>query len=240
MPFLLKMLFSNVPRHASAIEVLFNHMLSRRSIENWGETLQMVAVLWSLDPESCRKQSKKRGTISSSQQQYMRLRTQSFSYIQYVDTLTRSHTLSLARSALDEHNDVANINAKSSTLLVTVCEKAFPESGKATVVHYWDGTFLELEHMECCEGKIWLNSCRESFIKMLSDKQMRETEEDKAKAQISHSQPDDLIDFYHLKSRKRGIRSTLANWKIQFSELTANAGTISDRQMMHANYIVQR
>ncbi|KAL0358774.1 UNVERIFIED_CONTAM: Coatomer subunit beta-1 [Sesamum angustifolium] len=50
--------------------------------------------------------------------------------------------------------------------------------------------------------KIWLNSCRESFIKMLSDKQMRETEEDKAKAQISHSQPDDLIDFYHLKSRK--------------------------------------
>ncbi|KAL2249168.1 coatomer subunit beta-1 [Sesamum indicum] len=50
--------------------------------------------------------------------------------------------------------------------------------------------------------KIWLNSCRDSFIKMLSDKQMRETEEDKVKAQISHSQPDDLIDFYHLKSRK--------------------------------------
>ncbi|KAL2549236.1 Coatomer subunit beta-1 [Forsythia ovata] len=37
---------------------------------------------------------------------------------------------------------------------------------------------------------------------MLSDKQLRETEEIKAKAQISHSQPDDLIDFYHLKSRK--------------------------------------
>ncbi|KAG0463163.1 hypothetical protein HPP92_021639 [Vanilla planifolia] len=29
-----------------------------------------------------------------------------------------------------------------------------------------------------------------------------ETEEIKAKAQISHAQPDDLIDFYHLKSRK--------------------------------------
>ncbi|KAL7109621.1 hypothetical protein ACP275_06G185600 [Erythranthe tilingii] len=50
--------------------------------------------------------------------------------------------------------------------------------------------------------KIWLKSCRESFVKMLSDKQLRETEEIKAKAQTTHSQPDDLIDFYHLKSRK--------------------------------------
>jgi coatomer subunit beta len=37
---------------------------------------------------------------------------------------------------------------------------------------------------------------------MLADKQRRETEEIKAKAQISNAQPDDLIDFYHLKSRK--------------------------------------
>lgn len=50
--------------------------------------------------------------------------------------------------------------------------------------------------------KIWLQSCRQSFAKMLSDKQLRETEEIKAKAQVSHAQPDDLIDFYHLKSRK--------------------------------------
>ncbi|MCL7028544.1 hypothetical protein MKW94_002596 [Papaver nudicaule] len=50
--------------------------------------------------------------------------------------------------------------------------------------------------------KIWLQSCRDSFVKMLADKQFRETEEIKAKAQISHAQPDDLIDFYHLKSRK--------------------------------------
>ncbi|KAL8517801.1 hypothetical protein ACS0TY_009209 [Phlomoides rotata] len=50
--------------------------------------------------------------------------------------------------------------------------------------------------------KIWLKSCRESFVKMLSDKQLREIEEIKAKAQIPQSQPDDLIDFYHLKSRK--------------------------------------
>ncbi|KAF5465127.1 hypothetical protein F2P56_015158 [Juglans regia] len=50
--------------------------------------------------------------------------------------------------------------------------------------------------------KIWLQSCRLSFVKMLSEKQLREIEELKAKAQISHAQPDDLIDFYHLKSRK--------------------------------------
>ncbi|KAK9726802.1 hypothetical protein RND81_05G238100 [Saponaria officinalis] len=50
--------------------------------------------------------------------------------------------------------------------------------------------------------KIWLHSCRESFVNMLADKLYRETEERKAKAQISHAQPDDLIDFYHLKSRK--------------------------------------
>ncbi|KAF1869796.1 hypothetical protein Lal_00017373 [Lupinus albus] len=50
--------------------------------------------------------------------------------------------------------------------------------------------------------KIWLESCRQSFVKMLADKQHRETEEIKAKAQICNAQPDDLIDFYHLKSRK--------------------------------------
>ncbi|KAK1403711.1 Coatomer subunit beta [Heracleum sosnowskyi] len=50
--------------------------------------------------------------------------------------------------------------------------------------------------------KIWLQSCRESFVKMISDKQLHETEEIKAKTHISYAQPDDLIDFYHLKSRK--------------------------------------
>ncbi|MBA0638171.1 hypothetical protein Godav_025377 [Gossypium davidsonii] len=50
--------------------------------------------------------------------------------------------------------------------------------------------------------KKWLQSCRQSFVKMLSEKQLQETEELKAKAQVSHAQPDDLIDFYHLKSRK--------------------------------------
>ncbi|KZV24781.1 Coatomer, beta subunit isoform 1 [Dorcoceras hygrometricum] len=50
--------------------------------------------------------------------------------------------------------------------------------------------------------EIWLKLCHESFVKMLSDKQRHELLEIKAKTQISHSQPDDLIDFYHLKSRK--------------------------------------
>ncbi|KMZ70478.1 Coatomer subunit beta [Zostera marina] len=50
--------------------------------------------------------------------------------------------------------------------------------------------------------KIWLESCRQNFAKMLAEKQFREIEEIKAKVQVSHAQPDDLIDFYHLKSRK--------------------------------------
>eukprot|EP01018_Ginkgo_biloba_P001285 Gb_23100 [translate_table: standard] len=50
--------------------------------------------------------------------------------------------------------------------------------------------------------KVCLHSCHESFMKMLADKLHHEIEETKAKAQISHEQPDDLIDFYHLKSRK--------------------------------------
>ncbi|CAM6088738.1 unnamed protein product [Calypogeia fissa] len=49
---------------------------------------------------------------------------------------------------------------------------------------------------------VWLKYCRESFVKMITEKQHRETEESKAKAQVSHAQPDDLIDFHHLKSRK--------------------------------------
>jgi hypothetical protein len=53
--------------------------------------------------------------------------------------------------------------------------------------------------------KVWLKSCRESFANMLAEKQFRENEEMKAKAQISHSQPDDLIDFYHLKSRRVSV-----------------------------------
>ncbi|KAF2583964.1 hypothetical protein F2Q70_00034153 [Brassica cretica] len=50
--------------------------------------------------------------------------------------------------------------------------------------------------------KVWLESCRQSFVKMISEKQLREMAELKAMAQTTNAQPDDLIDFFHLKSRK--------------------------------------
>lgn len=50
--------------------------------------------------------------------------------------------------------------------------------------------------------EVWLRYCRASFVKMITEKLHSDTEETKAKAQISNAQPDDLIDFYHLKSRK--------------------------------------
>ncbi|KAJ3680538.1 hypothetical protein LUZ60_016816 [Juncus effusus] len=58
-----------------------------------------------------------------------------------------------------------------------------------------------------CSGKeeikkVWIEDCKESFVKMLSEKQRRESEESKAKLKVESAQPDDLIDFYHLKSRK--------------------------------------
>ncbi|KAL8473330.1 hypothetical protein ACS0TY_030234 [Phlomoides rotata] len=46
---------------------------------------------------------------------------------------------------------------------------------------------------------------------MLSDKQLCEIKEIKVKAQIPQSQPDDLIDFYHLKSRKGMSQLELEN-----------------------------
>jgi hypothetical protein len=50
---------------------------------------------------------------------------------------------------------------------------------------------------------------------MLAEKQFRETEEMKAKAQISHAQPDDLIDFYHLKCRR--VRRTYLQIIVHFA-----------------------
>lgn len=70
--------------------------------------------------------------------------------------------------------------------------------------------------------KIWLQSCRQSFAKMLAEKQFRETEEIKAKAQISHAQPDDLIDFYHLKSRKVRSYISFCDFRLVFSCVTLN------------------
>uniref|UniRef100_A0A0C9RK81 TSA: Wollemia nobilis Ref_Wollemi_Transcript_13888_3353 transcribed RNA sequence n=1 Tax=Wollemia nobilis TaxID=56998 RepID=A0A0C9RK81_9CONI len=59
--------------------------------------------------------------------------------------------------------------------------------------------------LTCPDGlfkKVWLQSCRGSFMKMLADKKFRETEESKAKAQIANAQPDDLIDFRFFEDQK--------------------------------------
>uniref|UniRef100_A0A0E0C0W2 Coatomer subunit beta n=1 Tax=Oryza meridionalis TaxID=40149 RepID=A0A0E0C0W2_9ORYZ len=75
--------------------------------------------------------------------------------------------------------------------------------------------------------KVWLQSCRQSFAKMLAEKQFRETEEMKAKAQISHAQPDDLIDFYHLKSR-RGMSQLELEDEVQDDLKAATGGFTKD------------
>lgn len=49
---------------------------------------------------------------------------------------------------------------------------------------------------------VWLKNCRTSFAMMINDKLSREMEEKKSKAQDLYAQPDDLIDFYHLKRTK--------------------------------------
>ncbi|CAK8560818.1 unnamed protein product [Lathyrus sativus] len=98
--------------------------------------------------------------------------------------------------------------ATSQTLLITV---SMMQPGQSSVLpHPIDNDshdrIVLCMRLLCNTGdeirKIWMQSCRQSFVKMLADKQRRETEEIKAKAQISNAQPDDLIDFYHLKSRK--------------------------------------
>ncbi|CAL9243919.1 unnamed protein product [Arabidopsis halleri] len=98
--------------------------------------------------------------------------------------------------------------AKTQILLIMVCMLQLGQSH--VVPHSIDPDSYErivlciklICHTSDEMKKIWLESCRQSFVKMLSEKQLRELEELKAKAQISNAQPDDLIDFFHLKSRK--------------------------------------
>lgn len=63
---------------------------------------------------------------------------------------------------------------------------------------------------------VWLKYCHDSFVVMLKEKQDRENEDLKAKAMVSYAQPDDLIDFYHLKSRK--VRNTCPSAFFIYSE----------------------
>jgi len=52
---------------------------------------------------------------------------------------------------------------------------------------------------------VWLDDCRTAFSTLTSDKQSREAAEAAAASAKSYAQPDDLIDFGHLRSRKGGI-----------------------------------
>eukprot|EP00877_Chromochloris_zofingiensis_P001624 jgi/Chrzof1/11462/Cz05g37150.t1 len=50
--------------------------------------------------------------------------------------------------------------------------------------------------------QVWLADCRNAFSALTTDKQDREAAEARAESAKTVSQPDDLIDFQHLKSRK--------------------------------------
>ena len=54
---------------------------------------------------------------------------------------------------------------------------------------------------------VWLESCRGSFAAMIADKQRREAAEAQSQAARSIAQPDELIDFVHLK-----VRAHMAGW----------------------------
>jgi hypothetical protein len=50
--------------------------------------------------------------------------------------------------------------------------------------------------------QVWLEECRGAFAQMTQEKLSREAEEAKAADRQAAAQPDDLIDFHHLKARK--------------------------------------
>lgn len=51
---------------------------------------------------------------------------------------------------------------------------------------------------------VWLQSCRSSFAAMLQEKQFQDAADDRAREAEQLQQPDELIDFVHLKN-KRGL-----------------------------------
>ncbi|WIA09801.1 hypothetical protein OEZ85_009176 [Tetradesmus obliquus] len=57
--------------------------------------------------------------------------------------------------------------------------------------------------------KVWLDDCRAAFSALTSDKQSREAAEAAAESAKSYAQPDDLIDFGHLVSNRKGGLSQL-------------------------------
>ncbi|KAF8073244.1 coatomer subunit beta-1 [Scenedesmus sp. PABB004] len=53
--------------------------------------------------------------------------------------------------------------------------------------------------------KVWLDDCRNAFATLTADKQTREAAAAAAESAKAAAQPDDLIDFGHLRSRKGGL-----------------------------------
>lgn len=76
------------------------------------------------------------------------------------------------------------------------------------------------------EARVWLEACRASFESFISDKQKRDAAEAKKEAALKVAQPDELIDFRHLKSRK-GLSRMEVEDSIE-SELAAATG-LADR-----------
>ena len=62
--------------------------------------------------------------------------------------------------------------------------------------------FAAIESPESETTRVWLENCRESFSLMISEKLENDAKEREKKEEKPKSQADDLIDFYHLKSRK--------------------------------------
>jgi len=54
---------------------------------------------------------------------------------------------------------------------------------------------------ESKEAGVWLHGCRASFESFIADKQQRDAVEAEKEAALKVAQPDELIDFRHLKSR---------------------------------------
>jgi len=80
-----------------------------------------------------------------------------------------------------------------------------PELKKSTDEDSFDRMLLCIKVLANPEEKIrkiWLSDCRHSFSKMIEEKIVQEATEQQEKEKESFAQPDDLIDFRHLKTRR--------------------------------------
>lgn len=85
---------------------------------------------------------------------------------------------------------------------------------------------------------VWLQSCRTSFASMLQEKQYQDAADDRAREAEQLQQPDELIDFIHLKN-KRGLSALEIDDEIT-SDLQRATGMVrsSDWVLIRINYIL--